>query len=384
MDLGTPGTISTLPIARARCADVVIIGAGVIGCAIAYRLSRATNLRVVVVERGTPGCEASNAAAGVLAVASGHARQGVLLDLRRRSAAMFPALVAELQQETNVQLGYRRDGLISLAFSEPEVVELQELVQHRNTQGMRCTLLSPEELQALEPAVSPGVHAAALFPDDCSINSERLVSALVEAARRHGVEFRLHSPVRSVSATGGTVRLELESGALEAGHAVVAAGAWSAELLAGAGIKVPLRPAHGEMAAVRPRTWGLHHIVTADPGYLVPRHGGEVIIGSTTTFVGFDNRVTPEGMATLLARAETMVPQMEGTVPVRTWAGLRPCPTIRRPIIGFLPHLDRVLLATGHHRNGILLAPITAQLVAELITGAPSTVAMQPFSFRRH
>src|SRR5574340_578727 len=131
-------------------ADVAIIGAGVIGCAIAHALARATALRIVVFERGTPGCEASNAAAGVLAVASGHARQGVLLDLRRRSAAMFPDLVRELEEQTHIDLGYRRAGLISLAFSHEEAAELQELVQHRQGQGLRCQLLTPEEARELE------------------------------------------------------------------------------------------------------------------------------------------------------------------------------------------------------------------------------------------
>jgi len=369
---------------EARRADVVIIGAGAIGCAIAHRLSRATDLRVVVVERGTPGCEASNAAAGVLAVASGHARKGVLLGLRHRSAQMFPALVAELEAETGIPLGYRQDGSISLAFSKPEAVELKEMVEHRNGQGMRCSLLAPSEARQLEPSLNPECRAAALFPEDCSIDSACLVRALVQAAEQRGVEFRLQTTVRSLSARNESVDLDLDSGQLEARHAIVAAGAWSAELLAATGLKVPLRPAHGEMAAVRPQTWTLRHVVTANPGYLVPRADGEVLIGSTTAFLGFEKRVTSEGMAALMARAETMVPDIGGTVPLRAWSGLRPCPTIRRPIIGFLPGLERVLLATGHHRNGILLAPITAQLVTELITGASPSVAMQPFRFRRH
>jgi glycine oxidase len=367
-----------------RHADVAIIGAGVIGCAIAYALARATPLRIVVFERGTPGCEASNAAAGVLAVASGQARQGVLLDLRRRSAEMFPALVRDLEEQTDIDLGYREAGLISLAFSETEAVALQDLVQHRNGQGLRCQLLTPAEARELEPALSPRLSAAALFPDDHSINNERLVAALVMAARNRGVSFRIRHPVRSVSAEGNTVTLQFPSGSFEAGLVIVTAGAWSGEVLAPLDIKVPLRPARGEMTAIRPCGWTLRHTVTAGTGYLVPRETGEVLIGSTTAFVGFESQVTPHGLATLLTNAAAMVPQTRGTTPLRSWAGLRPCPTIRRPIIAFLPNLERVLLATGHHRNGILLAPITGQLVTELVTGAPTSVAMRPFSYRKH
>jgi glycine oxidase len=369
---------------QTRCADVAIVGAGVIGSAIAYTLARLkTQQRIVVVERGTPGCEASNAAAGVLAVSSGQARQGALFDLRRRSAALFPALVAALEDETGMDLEYRREGLIALVFAEEEVEALRDLVQHRQEQGLRCQLLTRSDVQALEPEVSAHICAGALFPDDCSINSERFVAALVAAARRRGVDFRLGTAAQAISQASGVVRLDLDVGALEAGQAVVAGGAWSGELLASLGVKVPLRPARGEMAAVQRQGWNLRHTVSAGVGYLVPR-GREVLIGSTTAFVGFDKRVTAEGVATLLANAAVMVPRLGAAMPARTWAGLRPCPTIRRPIIAPLPGFARVLLATGHHRNGILLAPITGQLVAGLITGTAPPVPLHPFGYRRH
>ena len=365
-----------------RHADVAIVGAGVIGAAIAYYVARSTKLRVVVVERGTPGCEASNAAAGVLAVSSGRARQGALLDLRRRSATMFPALVAALEEETGIDLGYRREGLIALAFTTAEADGLHQLIQHRGEQGLRCEWLTPSEVRVLEPSVSAHICGGALFPDDRSVDSERLVAALVAAAQRRGVEFRLRAAAQAISAVGDAVKLHLDSGVVEAGVVVVAAGAWSGELLTSLGVKVPLRPARGEMLAIQCEDWELHHTVSAEMGYLVPR-AGKVLVGSTVAFVGFDKQVTAEGVATLLANAALMVPRLDGTAPVRTWAGLRPCPTIRRPIIAPLPGLANVLLATGHHRNGILLAPITAQLVTELITAATPTVALHPFSYRR-
>jgi glycine oxidase len=367
-----------------RTTDVAIIGAGVIGACIAETLARCSRLRIALLERGTPGCEASNAAAGVLSVASTQARRGVLLELRRLSAGMFPDLVDRLQAETGIDLGYRRDGLISLAFSEAEAVALRELLQHRSMQGLRCEMLTPAEVLRLEPAVNSGVHAAALFPDDCAINNERLVCALVVAAQRRGVALYEHTAVRSVVRRAGAVQLELGSDSLEAAIVVVAAGAWSPHLLAPCGVKVPVRPARGEMLAVRPAGWQLRHAVTSGDGYLVPRDGGEVLIGSTTTFDGFEKHVTADGLASLRARASLMIPRIGAAAELRSWAGLRPCSTIRRPIIAPLPGMENVLLATGHHRNGILLAPITAQLVTELVTGGPPTVFMRPFSYRRH
>ena len=368
----------------ARSPDVVIIGAGIIGSSIAYVLSHSTNLHITVIERGTAGCEASNAAAGVLAVGSVQARRGVLLDLRRRSAHMFPDLVNVLEDETGHDLGYERAGILSLAFTESEAAELQDLVVHRTGQGFRCEWLDGAAVRALEPAVSARVQAGALFADDCTIDSEQFVHATVAAARRRGVEFRMHTSVRSVVSVNGTVRVALQSETLHPGVAVVAGGAWSAELLASSGVKVPLRPARGEMLAVQPVGWRLRYTLATGDGYLVPRRGGEVLIGSTTAFVGFDKRVTTEGIATLRARAAEIVPAARAAPVKRTWAGLRPCSTIRRPIIAPLPSMENVILATGHHRSGILLAPLTAQLTAELVTGAAPSVPMRPLSYRRH
>jgi glycine oxidase len=367
-----------------KTADVAIIGAGVIGACIAETLARAARLHIVLLERGTPGCEASNASAGVLAVASGQARRGVLLELRRLSAEMFPPLVDRLQQDSGIDLGYRRDGLVSLAFSEAEAVALQALVLHREEQGMRCQMLSPAEAARLEPALNPQLHAAALFPDDRAINGERFVRALIAAAQRRGVELCEQSVVRSVVRSGSAVKLELDGGTIEAGKVIVAAGAWSRQLLEPCGIKVPVRPARGEMLAVRPVGWGLRRTLVAGDAYLVPRDGDEVLIGSTTVFDGFDKHVTAAGIATLRAHAAVMVPWINQAVALRSWAGLRPCSTIRRPIIAPLPDMENVILATGHHRSGILLAPITAQLVAELVTGVSPSVFMRPFSYRSH
>jgi glycine oxidase len=366
-------------------ADVAIVGAGVIGCAIAYDLARTTRLRIVVLDRGTPGCEASNAAAGVLAVASARARQGVLLDLRRRSAAMFPDLAGVLQEETGIDVGYCRSGLIAPAFTADEAAALEDLVAHRAQQGWRTEMLEPAALRSLEPALSSAACAAAWFGDDGSVHSERFVAALVAAARRRAVEFRTACTVERLCSTRDGVQLHVGEEVLEAATAVVAAGAWSAALLEHSyGLKVPLRPARGEMALLKPVTWRLRHILAAGETYLVPRANGEVLIGSTTAFVGFEKRVTAEGLAELQAGVTQLVPQVRTEPVVRAWAGLRPCSTIRRPIIAPLPGVEHVILATGHHRNGILLAPITARLVTEMITAAPPSVPLRPFSYRRH
>ncbi len=297
---------------------------------------------------------------------------------------MFPELVEALEDETGTALEYQQSGLLSLAFSDVQASAAHELVRHRTAQGLRCAWLDRPAVLAAEPAVNPQVHAAAVFHDDGRINNVRFVHALAAASRRRGVQFLLGTCTRSLSATPRAAQLVLDNDRLEAGVVIVAAGAWSSELLASCGIKAPIRPARGEMLAVRPTRWHLRRTLSAGSGYLVPRTNGDVLIGSTMAFVGYDKQVTAAGVAALLAHAEQMVPGI-GTAPVtRSWAGLRPCSTIRRPIIGPLPGLDNVILATGHHRNGILLAPITAQLVREMVTRVTPTVPLRPLSYRRH
>jgi len=366
-----------------QAVDVLIVGAGVIGAAVAETLSRAGAFRIMLCERGTPGCEASNAAAGVLAVASGQARKGVLLELRRVSGAMFPAWVDRLCDETGIDVGYRASGVLSLACSDAEVAGLRELVEHRRSQGMRCEWLDAAAVRAVEPAVHPDIRGAALFPDDHSVDSARLVAALVAAAVRRGVALRDGTAVHALVPGPDSVRVAVGDDVIDAGIVVVAAGAWSCDLLLDLGVRIPVRPARGEMAALTPVGCAVRHTLMAGDGYVVP-HGDEVLVGSTTAFVGFDKQVTAAGVAALRAHAAALVPAFAAVPFTRTWAGLRPCSTIRRPIIARLPGAPRVIVATGHHRNGVLLAPATARLVADLVTGAPPVVSLAPFVYRRH
>jgi glycine oxidase len=365
----------------ARTADVFIVGAGAIGAAVAYELARHTNASIILADRGSPGEGASNAAAGVLAFASGQARKGALLELRRQSAAMFPAWVAALEEDTAIDLRYRTEGLIALAFEAAELSNLAELVAHRSRQGLECQVLSAEEVRQIEPGVSPSVRGGAFFSDDRSIDNIRLVQALVAAAARRGVDVHDRTRVDSIVPDGAHVRVVTIKGTVEAGTVVLAAGCWSPELAGALGVRVPLRPAHGEMVAVRARS-PLRHTLSVGDTYLIPR-GDEVLLGSTVRFVGFDDRVTAGGVADLIRRGVIVMPEVAQAEVVRWWSGLRPCPTIRRPIIARLNDCDRIVLATGHHRNGILLAPVTASLVRSIIEGTPPIVPLRPFGYRR-
>jgi glycine oxidase len=362
--------------------DVAIIGGGVIGCAIAYYLAREGAGRVLVIDRSHPGHEASGAAAGLLAVASSRAPGGVLFDLRRVSAALFPKLVEELRDETGIDTDYRADGLLDLAFTDQEASDLERRVARRVEQEFRAELLDPSTLRKVESDLSEDVRAAALFSDDCSVDSVRLVAALHEAARSRGVEFRVGAAVTSIETAGDRVTAIAAGGErVMPARVVLAAGAWSREIGALFGVKIPVRPDKGEMLAVQ-TALPLRHSVSWGDGYLLPRSNGELLIGATSERGTFDKQVTEQSVRVLRERAARMVPALRDVSIARSWAGLRPCSTIRRPIIGPLRGYQNVIVATGHHRSGILLAPITGKLVAELIVHRATSISIEPFAYR--
>ena len=362
--------------------DVVIAGGGVVGCAIAHALAQAGVGRVVVAERAMPGNEASGAAAGLLAVASSKAPRGVLFELRRASAAMFPHLVETLRSETGIDVEYSSHGVLDLAFTVRDAAKLERLVARRREQGFSAELLDPQQTLAHEPAINPTIRSAAHFPDDRSINNVRLVEALYGAARARGVEFRLGAELNGVEhAKGRVLSVRIGGEWVPTGQLIIAAGVWSREVGSLLRVKVPVRPDRGEMLALRPSS-PLRRIVSWNDGYLVPRADGEVLVGSTSTRGVEEKVVTASSMALLLRRAARMVPDLADATLLRTWAGLRPLSTLRRPIIGPLRGFENVILASGHHRSGILLAPVTAQLVTELLVQGATSIPLQPFCYR--
>jgi glycine oxidase len=338
--------------------------------------------RVVVIERGEPGAEASGAAAGVLAVASSRAPGGVLYELKRASLALFPALADELRTETGIDVEYANAGLLDLAFTSRDAEQLDRLSARRREQGFVVELLDADMVRERHPEVNPAVRRGAWFAADAAVNNTHLVDALHASARARGVEFRLGAPVTRIESKSGRVRaVEVRGERLVVQHLIIAAGVWSADIGALLGVPIPVRADRGEMVAVRPRT-PLGLTLSWRDGYLVPRRNGEVLIGSTSARGATDKLVTASSAATLLGRAVRMVPTLADAALVRTWAGLRPLSTLRRPIIAPLRDFANVTLACGHHRSGILLAPITAQLIAELLLGGATSLPLQPFCYR--
>lgn len=337
---------------------VVIVGGGIMGMSVAVELA-ARGDAVTVLEKSVPGAEASSAAAGMLAPQLESHGPGPMLTLGLASRALYPAWVRKLTQLSGgVETGYRECG--ALRFGERS--KLEQTLRWQRELGLNAELTS---------------EGALLLPDDHQVDPPRLLRALAIAAANAGATFRT-GQVHGVVEHG----VDLDGARLEADAVVVAAGSWSG-LVAGAriGPKV-LQPMRGQMCELRLRQPPFRETRIDDGVYLVSRGDGRVICGSTMERAGFDKRVTAGGIASILTRAIALCPALENAEVHSTWAGLRPWTEDQLPIIGPGP-LRTLHLATGHFRNGILLAPITALLLSQLLHGEAPQLDIHPFRFSR-
>jgi glycine oxidase len=364
-------------------ADVVIVGGGVMGCATALRLAQ-KGLSVTVVERGIPGAEASSAAAGILGPQWEAEGAGPLLDLGLRSRALYPSFAAELRELSGIDIGHAKSGLLEVAFDEASEKALAARRVWQHARGLRAEMLGQDDVRAAEPHLGPAVRAGLRLPDEGHVNARALARALSQAAAIAGARFLQGHYVRRVVTNGSRVAgVELDGETLTAGTVVIAAGSWSS-LVEGGGVPPPtVRPARGQMVAIEMRPPLFRHVVAAyGRGYLVPRLDGTVLAGSTLEMVGYRKEVTVAGLAEILAMVRALMPDLDQAPVVETWSNFRPYTDDHLPVLGRTA-VDGLVLATGHYRYGILLTPITAQVIAELVTTGVSSVDLTPFSAAR-
>jgi glycine oxidase len=363
--------------------DVAIIGGGIMGCAVAWRLAQ-RGIAVTVIERGIPGAEASSAAAGMLAPQMESEGPGPMLDLGLRSRALYPSLAAELSDRTGIDIGFVKSGVLAVALTEGDERALSERRVWQTARGMRVEALSGAAARTREPALGDAVRSALLFTDDSQVNPRQLARAFSQAAAGAGARFLQGRYVRRVCVQGGVATgVELDGDTLTAGTVVVAAGSWSG-LIEGAGVPpTVVRPARGQLVAIETRPPLFRHVLSVHGrGYLVPRRDGTVIAGSTTEMVGFRKEVTVGGLVEILGLARSLVPALADAPVIESWSNFRPYTEDHLPVLG--PTSVRgLVLATGHYRNGILLAPITAQAIADLITTGNVGFDLAPFSVAR-
>ncbi len=354
--------------AAAQSGDVAVVGGGPIGLACAWRAAQ-RGLSAVVLDAGEPG--AWNVAAGMLApVSEAEFGERALLELGLRSAAMFETFCAELAEVTGRDPGLRRLGTLVVARDADEASSLERLIAFRESLGLEVTRLRPSQARRVEPALAPTVRLAVDVAGDHSIDPRRLVGALQEA-----VDVRTRTRVAGVVSDGARVTgVELSDGSeLRAGAVVLAAGVHVTSL---AGIpdaaRVPVRPVKGQVLRLRdPRGPGLtNRTIRGEQGYLVPRGDGRYVLGATMEERGWDTAPTAGGVYELIRDMSELVPGVLELEIEELEAGLRPATPDNLPAIG-RGALDGLVWATGHHRNGILLTPVTAELVAGALTGEP-------------
>jgi glycine oxidase len=355
----------------------IVVGAGLIGCSIARELAQ-RGLRVVALDRQEPGKEASWAAAGMLTPASESIEEHALVPLANASLALYPEFIAQIESSTGMSTGYRRDGALEVFFGDGAEQKLRYWLAAVRSAGFHPEPLNALELRRAEPALAADAVAGAFLADEGSVDNRLLAQAAAEAARHDGVELRTgEEVVRLNMAAGRVTGVETRSGKIAAAHVVLAAGCFSAQI-EGAQRYAPTIPARGQMAALRPAERPLRHVVRG-PSYLVPRHDGRLVIGATVERVGFEKAVTASAIGKLLGDAVRMVPALAAAPVVETWSGLRPDTPDHLPILG-PADMEGLWLATGHYRNGILLAPATARALGEWITEGRTTLPIEGFS----
>jgi len=354
--------------------DVAVVGGGVIGLACAWRLAGA-GASVVVLEREEPGAGASRVAAGMLApVGESDFGEDRLLDQTLAAAEAYPAFVAELESVSGLETGYARCGALHVALDRDEAAELRRRHELHRRLGLEAEWLGPRACRRLEPGLAPSFNGGVHVPGEAVVDPRALVAALRVAAREAGVEVRAGVEVAGAVLEGDRITgLRMTEGEeIGCGNAVLAAGAWSgaAELLP-AEARPPVRPVKGQILELRGPAGEpvCERIMGSERVYVVPRGDGRVIVGATVEEMGFDTRVTAGGVHELLREAYRLLPDVAELELVEATAGLRPGTPDNLPLVG-PGAVDGLVLATGHFRNGILLAPLAAEAVVAAVTGA--------------
>jgi glycine oxidase len=346
--------------------DAAIAGGGVIGGAIALELARA-GLRVAIFERQQPGQEASWASAGILSPAPENPGMVALVPLGMASLALYPEFVAQIEEISGESTGFRPKGTIEALFSVDTKAELSTIIALHHGLGLKAEPLRAEDARELEPALSEDLEAAVLRPEEGSVDNRALMSAILEAARRSGAEIFSENGAKAIWREGNRcVGLVLQNEKVEAEWTIIAAGCFSATI-EGIAPYAPVRPAKGQMAALRSDDLKIERVLWSEKIYLVPRNDGRILAGATVEYAGFDKRATAGGIEKILSAAIDLAPGLANARIEETWAGLRPDSPDHLPILG-PTDIDGLLMATGHFRSGILLTPITARLVREWIT----------------
>ena len=363
--------------------DVVIVGGGIVGLSIGYVLAR-DGVKATILDRGEFGRGASWAGAGMIPPYAERLTANPTLELRSWSALLYPEWSANLLDETGIDNGFQRTGGVDVAATPQEDDELRSMAGRWRNERVVYERLAPDDFDRVEPALNPELLVAYYLPDRAQIRNPRHIQALQSSLIRRGANLISQTKVMGFDRVGDRiVGVKTEAKTIACGAVAVAAGAWSSELLATLGLDVPTPPLKGQIVLLRPDRPMIRRIIEHGRMYLVPRDDHRILIGATEEASGFDDRTTEGASSDLLAEAYHLCPKLVQAKVERTWAGLRPGSIDSKPYLGFATGFSNVVVATGHKRSGIQLAPASAEVIADLILGRPPRVNLDPFRLDR-
>lgn len=365
-------------------AEVLIIGGGVIGLSVARELHRKGVLQITILERGRVGAEASFAAAGMLAP---NAETGKLDDffyLCNDSNELYPNFAWELSEETGVDIELERSGTIYAAFTDADMKEIRQRFEWQKSAGLAVEFLNAESVRKLEPFISPDVREGLFFPNDWQVENRKLLAALTKYAAVNQIEIVENAEVtRLVSENQKIVGAETMDRKFAAKTIILATGAWTSFIKADGFLMPKVKPMRGQMIAFQTAKRLFQRVIYSPRGYLVPRLDGRILIGATVEDVGFDKEITDAGISFLRENALEIAPSLVNLNIAEKWVGLRPFAADGLPVLGAFPEVENLLIATAHYRNGILLAPLTAEIIADKVIGSVESEYLKAFSPRR-
>ncbi len=367
--------------------EVLIIGGGVIGLSIARELHKQGTKRITIVEKGVCGEESSWAAAGMLGPQAEADASGPFFDLTLAGRDLYPDFAAELEAETGIDIGLDRSGTLYLAFSDEDVRVLRKRYEWQTRAGLAVELLTADDARRAEPFASPSVCEALFFPADWQVDNRKLLAALRRYAELNNIQIVENTTVeRLIVQEGRVTGIDTGKGRIASGQTVLATGAWTSLIKVGvADMPFKVEPVRGQIIAFHTAKQLFQHVVYTRRGYIVPRSDGRILAGSTTEFVAFEKASTETAQTELREIASEISPSIAGLTIADHWSGLRPFASDGFPVLGSIAGINGLTVATAHYRNGILLAPLTAKIVAaRLIDGVDDAAftAFGPDRFR--
>jgi glycine oxidase len=364
--------------------EILIIGGGVIGLSIARALHKKGFPQITILERAALGKESSYAAAGMLAPQAETDKTDEFFQFCSESNRLYPQFAAELFDETDVDIELDRSGTLYLAFTNEDVKEIRNRFEWQTSAGLQVEHLTARETRQAEPFVSPDVLESLFFPNDWQVENRKVLHALHKYCDLYGIEIRENTEVKNLLIENNRVAgAETEREKFRAETVVLATGAWTSLIKAGNFLLPRVLPVRGQMISFYTAKRIFSKVIYSPRGYLVPRADGRVLAGATVEDAGFDKTVNAEGIDFVREHALEIAPSLVNLEIQDTWAGLRPFAADGLPVVGECAEIENLLIATAHYRNGILLAPLTAQILADKIADGKDSDYFRFFSPKR-